>query len=178
MPKGEPPFLLGDGMDIWDLLSRGKEVRTEIIKECHSAEHLHAVHGNALTVGDWKILKFGDMHPQMEAGWVPPPGQDPSKIAYQLPCDRSLQPSTVDPFECKNSYCLFNVTADPCEYHDLASQFPGVVTRLMRRLEEYQKTAVPEVKEEDCGCEPVITKGAWRPCDSPDPDAFSHDVVV
>lgn len=177
MPKGEEPFQLGDGMDIWDFLSTGKEVRTEIIKECHPPDHLDLVHGNALIVGDWKIAKFGQIHPSMEAGWVPPPGQDAGKVSYQLPCDRSQQPSTVDTEECTKTFCLFNVTADPCEYHNRAADHPDVVARLQKRLAEYQATAVPPVSGKDCGCEPVITKGAWRPCDSPDPDGSMEDFV-
>merc|ERR1712048_1097767 len=150
-----------------DYFSTGKEVRHEIIKECHQDL---AEHGNALTVGDWKILQFGSIHPAMETGWVPPPGQTSSTIMYQLPCELSKQPKSVDHDECTKEFCLFNVTADPCEYENLAAEYPNVVASLKKRLAEYQATSVPPIKSEDCGCQPVVRKGAWRPCDSPNPD--------
>jgi hypothetical protein len=37
--------------------------------------------------------------------------------------------------------CLFNITADPCEYHNLADQFPELVQDLSSRLAEYERTA-------------------------------------
>ena len=40
----------------------------------------------------------------------------------------------------KGPGCLFNVLADPSEYHDLASQHPDIVTRLRTRIAEHQKT--------------------------------------
>merc|ERR1712039_467154 len=110
------------------------------------------VHGHSLTVGDWKIVQFGSIYPKNEAGWVPPPGQDASQVHYQLPCDLSQQPEQVDFSECMTSFCLFNVTGDPCEYHNLASKYPDIVTKLQTRLAEYQATAVEPVRTEDCGC--------------------------
>ena len=44
-----------------------------------------------------------------------PAGQDPSRVAYQLPCDLSDQPTTLDPSECTAAPCLFNIAEDPCE---------------------------------------------------------------
>ena len=45
---------------------------------------------------------------------------------------------------CTEDWCLFNVTADPCEYVDLAKQFPDVVLRLQQNLvrEAAQMTGV------------------------------------
>jgi len=166
IPDGEPPFLLGDGIDVWETISSGKDVRTELIYECHRGSE-SLLHGNALVVGDWKILQVGEKNPTMEQGWVPPPGEDPDAVAYQLPCNRTQQPGRVLTGECFKAFCLFNISADPCEYHDLAKDFPDVVARLRTRLGAYQSTAVKIVDEAECGCKPVITSGAWRPCDSP-----------
>ena len=52
----------------------------------------------------------------------------------------------------------------------------GGVARLQKRLADYQATAVPQIRGKDCGCAPVITKGAWRPCDSPNPDGSSGSI--
>ena len=86
VPAGEPRFLpdTGDGVDVWDMLSVPGEAsqRTELLHECHSqpahggAPTLKGL-GNALTVGDFKII----MHvlnlksTVVEEGWFPPPGQ-------------------------------------------------------------------------------------------------------
>lgn len=44
-------------------------------------------------------------------------GQDPSKVDYMIKCDAA----PAKPFDCSDHYCLFNVTADPCEHHDLSA---------------------------------------------------------
>eukprot|EP00439_Symbiodinium_sp_Y106_P020572 s380_g2.t1 len=171
-PRGEPGLILGDGIDVWDTFSKGLEVRKEVLLEAHPEHHWQdrgsvycMIHGNALIVGDWKIIRFGRkaFNPKVEFGWVPPPGQEAASVDYQIACKLENQPSSVDYTECEYDFCLFNVTADPCEYHNLAKQHPDIVQRLTSRLAEYQRTALPQLSEKDCGCEPVIVKGAWRP---------------
>ena len=66
--------------------------------------------------------------------------------------------------QCQEGFCLFNISADPCEQHDLASSLPAEVARLKAFLAQFQATAVPPVEDE--GCAPVIDRaGCWRPCD-------------
>lgn len=167
-PAGEPPFELGDGQDVMATLEKGEEVREELLLECHKDTDQDQVHGNALIMGDWKVVKLGSVHPSMEAGWHPPPGQDVNKMHYQLPCSIKEQPGEPPKDECVHDFCLFNVSADPCEYHNLATKHPEVAQRLTKRLTAFQATAVPPLEPE--GCTPVITQGAWRPCDSPNPN--------
>ncbi|CAE7724977.1 Arsb [Symbiodinium pilosum] len=169
-PQGEPVFELGDGMDVWDTFSKGVAVREEVLLEAHQQDETRIAHGNSLIVGDWKILKLSPSQ-QEEFGWVPPPGQNPREVEYQLPCRLADQPRSVDYTECSEEFCLFNVASDPCEYRNVAKEHPKIVARLAERLAEYQKTAVPAVNSKDCGCAPVMVKGAWRPCDLPDPGA-------
>lgn len=40
--------------------------------------------------------------------------------------------------ECMTEYCLFNVSADPCEYHNLAFEQPEVVAALKEKLAVFQ----------------------------------------
>jgi len=176
LPPGEAPFLPGDGVDVWASLSQGLEVRQELLLECHGDTD-PSIHGNALIVGDWKILRLGGMHPANEQAWHPAPGASTSDV-FQLPCQLADEPKTVDPSQCTKHFCLFNVTADPCEYHDLASSHPDVVAALTKRLATYQATAVKAVSGKDCGCQPVVRKGAWRPCDSPDPNGETFEFEV
>ncbi|CAE7939017.1 Arsb, partial [Symbiodinium sp. KB8] len=92
-PRGEPRLMLGDGIDVWDTFSKGLEVRTEVLLEAHPDHHWQA-HGNALIVGDWKILRFGAnaLNPKVEFGWVPPPGQKAASVDYQIACKLEEEP--------------------------------------------------------------------------------------
>ena len=97
-------------------------------------------------------------------------GQDPAAVTYTLKCDAAgPPPGKPDLKACSADYCLFNVATDPCEYHDVAKAHPDIVASIVARLADYQATAVGAVQPE--GCVPVITDGAWRPCDSPDPNS-------
>lgn len=59
---------------------------------------------------------------------------------------------------------LFNITADPCERHDLAEQRPDVVQRLLARLAFYNQTAVPVYfPPDDPRADPSQHGGAWVP---------------
>jgi hypothetical protein len=74
----------------------------------------------------------------------------------------------VDPTECSKAFCLFNITADPCEYTNLADQHPDVVAQVQERLAAFSATAVPPTTT--IGCNPKIVKlpngaKAWQPCD-------------
>ena len=47
-------------------------------------------------------------------------------------------------FSVELSPCsLFNVTADPCEFDNLAFKLPSVVRMLKDTLEDFRSTAVP-----------------------------------
>lgn len=62
------------------------------------------------------------------------------------------------------SVWLFNITADPCERHDLAEQRPDVVQQLLARLAHYNRTAVPVYfPPDDPRANPSQHGGAWVP---------------
>jgi len=168
LPAGEPPFVLGDGLDVWPSLSNGSSVRTEILYECQPANGTK-YHGNALRVGDWKISWLGNLNNIRQRRWPTAPGQDPSKINYSVLCNLSQQPTEDVSQQCSKQFCLFNITADPCEYNDVSSSFPDVLGVLINRLAEYQRTAVPAVNATECGCAPLTSFGALRPCNATDP---------
>jgi len=60
--------------------------------------------------------------------------------------------------------CLFNVTADPCEYENLALSQPHVVAALQKRVEFYKEHAVPPIDKpvDDAGL-PYHHHGYWVP---------------
>ena len=165
IPPGEPPYLIGDGMDVWASLSTGApSPRDWLLLEAHPVTSTGEGHGDALIVGDWKLIRWW-LSP--ENGWFPPPGQHPNATNYTIQCGPPPAPA---PNQCKNSYCLFNVTADPCEHHDVASEHPDVVAAMTAALAPYQATAVPPTQ--GSGCVPVRVAlpgggNAWQPCDAP-----------
>lgn len=108
-PHAEPPFQLGDGMDLSGYLL-GKSPtspRSEILIEAHQQGSTDG-HGNALIVGDWKLLL------RSGAGWPSPTSgrthtytgwsdgwyggvnsSDPAHDSYGLPSGSSSQPWIV-----------------------------------------------------------------------------------
>lgn len=42
----------------------------------------------------------------------------------------------------KKAACLFDIDTDPCEYNNIASQYPDIVAQLEGRLNDYRKTMV------------------------------------
>jgi len=171
-----PGWQLGDGMDLWPaLLGDYSMERNELLIETHDVTGV--LHGDGLIFGDWKILRLGETHPSVEASWHAPTGEDANSTNYVLGCDVSRQPSDANVTEqCVDAFCLFNITADPCEYDDLASKLPKVLQQLESRLEAYRATAVAAVAPS--GCDPIRVAGPggavlWRPCDQPDPGTIA-----
>lgn len=176
IPPTEPPYQLGDGMDVWSSLSTGApSPRDYILLETHPANASDGdrVHGDGLIVGQWKLLRWGPTMPQVENGWFPPPGQDPANTTYTVNCG-GPPPSKVDPNACGgSSWCLFDIDADPCEYNDVSAQHPDIVDQLKARLATFQATAVPPLVPTGCNSVPVRVYPsqalAWWPCDLPPP---------
>ena len=172
-----------DGVDQWDVLSDNTEaVRTEI---------LHNTDGNlqGLRVNEMKIIRGETENP----GWYPPENFTVNRdiYAYEAPADhfqselltvlQSLgrKPHRGNPVEiqcgpkpsnaskaCQSDKypCLFNITRDPCEYYNLAEQYPLVLQSLVDRLAFYQKSAVPpRNKPADPAGYPINNDLAWKP---------------
>ena len=87
----EPPFLPGDGMDLWPYLSGAVESssRTEILHEAHAQGSTDG-NGNALRVGDWKIvMRTGGQWNHLD-GWYGGP-ESSDKRSGACKCSRSLR---------------------------------------------------------------------------------------
>eukprot|EP00656_Telonema_subtile_P057873 TRINITY_DN9628_c0_g1_i2.p1 TRINITY_DN9628_c0_g1~~TRINITY_DN9628_c0_g1_i2.p1 ORF type:complete len:484 (-),score=81.37 TRINITY_DN9628_c0_g1_i2:172-1623(-) len=180
MSAEEAPYALGDGVDNWPMLQAGgvpgSSARDWLLYETHPQHELGREHGDAFTEGDLKIIKTGDTNPQSENGWHPPPGEDPATVQYVIGARCGKQRTgNASQTQCAKDWCLFNISADACEYEDLAAERPEDVQRLVARLQAFQATAVPPIQPE--GCKPVAVpndawqKGAvgksWQPCDGP-----------
>ena len=60
--------------------------------------------------------------------------------------------------------CLFNVTADPCEYSDLADAFPELVKVMAAKIKTYEtQAAQPRNKPKDPRGLPKYHNGVWEP---------------
>lgn len=99
-------------------------------------------------VGDMKIL----WHPagtdcgRTHAGWYPPPGLAWNYAGQRLTVQCASPPPNppIGSVCTAAAPCLFNLTADPCEYHDLApdAAYASVMADLQASVANYKKTTV------------------------------------
>lgn len=170
-----------DGFDVWKMLSeQTSPVRSEIL---HNIEP-HKKPVAALRILDMKLIT-GVGHYASWSGWYPPEGESsevaPSELFHSdlrrllhslgreaprgepvvVQCGSKPHNATCD---LTTGPCLFNITADPCEFHNLADRFPIIVRQLFWRLGEYNKTAVPirNVPNDPKGL-PCYHNGVWEP---------------
>jgi hypothetical protein len=175
------------------MISEGsKSTRDYVLLDTHPAENTDRWNGDAIIVGDWKILRATDSgFNQDQDGWYVAPGEDHITTPYSIRCndkDQSTWKSGKSlPYgDCLTDWCLFNIAKDPCEYHNVAKEHPDILNALLTRLSSYQSTAVKEISVFDC--DPVLVDAfpsssnveagvegypkflkAWRPCDMLDP---------
>ena len=189
-PAGYDPCKLPsglDGLDFWDTLSENKATspRTEMLHNIDAA----AEHNYALRKGDMKI-KFG--RDGGRDGWFPLPTQEKnisSRLQTFVAQTRNEMVSALNSIgrtakignpvvvkcgprpenyttncKAKHAPCLFNITADPCEYNNLAEAMPDVVQELVARVNTFNETAVPiRNKPLDTRGLPEYHKGVWAP---------------
>jgi arylsulfatase A-like enzyme len=178
-PRADPSFLYGDGVDLWSTLSKGEpSARDHILLETHPTAATNRTRGDALIVGDWKIVRVADtLNNQIQDGWFAAPGEDINATNYSIDCLADLKEGKSRPeAQCQEDFCLFNLREDPCEYRNVAKANPAVLQSMLKKLEEFQATAVLEEGVYDCV--PVLvnleevdgaSESVWRPCDLLDP---------
>lgn len=175
-PPGEPPYAVGDGLDVWASIASGGVAATPrdwVLLETH-ANATYLTHGDGIIVGDMKLIEIGPECPSMENGWIVPPGQDVHTTPYFVQCAGPRTGLAPNPAACVwPKACLFNISADPCEYDDLAAAHPDIVAQLRARLATFTSVR-PEVGS---GCQPNIVQvtcssgvglcPVYQPCDAP-----------
>ena len=59
--------------------------------------------------------------------------------------------------------CLFNIVKDPCERTNLAENKPEIMKKMLQRLDELTKSAVPSRRtfQSDPNCDPDFHNGTW-----------------
>jgi len=186
-PPGEPPYQEGDGVDVWDTVTGAARApqRKWVLLEVGAGFPAPALHGHGLIVGDMKLVAVTNRsNNPLSDGWFPPPGQDVNATPYTTRCGAPLRNGTAAKPCVTNraapALCLFNLTADPCEYNDVSEQFPDVLKNMSALLGSLALTATHN-NSWPSGCLPAMlpvsfpdgSKPAhwWLPCDAPAPPA-------
>ncbi|XP_046580308.1 arylsulfatase J-like [Haliotis rubra] len=103
----------------------------------------------AIRVGDWKLITGSP-------GFLPPSSGNDSWI----PPPHLSKETVVDKDDKEKNLWLF----DPNEHNDLSASQPGIVKKLLDRLEYYQKTGIPpRYPDPDPKCDPKLHGGVWGP---------------
>lgn len=168
-----------DGYDMWDVLnSRGADVRKEILHNIDPIQNF-----SSIRVGDFKLV-MGDISNGRNDGWygctppggdmppggdvIEPPAVDSNTVKFSsddIPIIVNCGPKPANlSTNCmpKKAPCLFNIPADPCEYHNIADQNPNLVQMLLQKIEDYRKTSVePRNKPADPNANPKYFGGVW-----------------
>ena len=148
----ERPFLDGDGIDNWLALSTPghQSNRDEIFiagQAKGSSLKTHALRWEKPGLEGMKVL----WNPHLlydKPGWYPPPGKAWNySRSLTVKCGEPPALSEEVINECVTDHdseniCLFNVTADPCEYNNIAEQHPEIVQQMKTRIKELTKTTV------------------------------------
>ncbi|GFN78880.1 arylsulfatase [Plakobranchus ocellatus] len=172
-----------DGVGMWSEISTGTSQswpRQEVLLNIDPVGKFGGV-----IVGDFKLVygKLGD------GGWYPPPSEvmnetssssndfHPDSLVFKpeaelseegdpiiVKCGPKPSNDTVEKCQPDEAPCLFNLRKDPCEYNNLASEFPNIVWKLQERLANYNSTMVPPGnKPEDPRGLPKNNGGVWKP---------------
>jgi hypothetical protein len=129
-------------------------------------------------------VSFEEVHPPQETRWLGDTVAAPEDMfqtelrqiltelgrtpeQHQLPVQVQCGPvpSNVTT-NCKSwiKPCLFNITADPCEYHNLSKEQPGILKQLLSLVETINATAkTPYDNSDDPKAYPGHHNGVWQP---------------
>ena len=181
-----------DGMDLWDTLSGTMDKsRTEMLHNIdkgsgvalriNDMKLVHAM-GNSVAYDGWYdpmqvLVDEVEKNQEMTEQEV----NDHKKLLFKSDLPQLLEdmgrpqregkpyvvkcgPRPTSGPKCNHSPCVFNITADPCEYNDLSSKLPEVLDKLMWWYKQYNATAVaPKNKAADPKGLPYYHNGIWTP---------------
>ncbi len=149
-----------------------------------SCRHIRIrTYASAASIGHPTNNNSSTLDPSKQRGWFAPPGSDddydnPERYLFKCVGDQPhgrLREGTAS--DSSEWWCLYNVTADPCEYYDLSAEQPDTLERLRVALLAIRQRAVAAATSDgNAGCvEGVKTtlhgfhlKG-WEPCDYEEP---------
>ncbi|KAM3671845.1 arylsulfatase J [Ammospiza maritima maritima] len=155
-----------DGYDVWETISEGR--RSPRVDILHNIDPIYTKAKNgswaagygiwntaiqsAIRVNHWKLLTGNPGY----SDWVPPQ-------AFSNAGPNRWHNERVS-WSAGKTVWLFNITADPYERVDLSARHPEVVKQLLRRLSQFNKTAVPvRYPPKDPRSNPKLNGGVWGP---------------
>ncbi|KAL6118949.1 arsj [Pungitius sinensis] len=156
-----------DGYDVWEAISEGRPSPRQDILHNIDPVYIKAKNGSwkagyglwntairaALRVGHWKLLTGVPGY----SDWVPPQTFSKQRLT-------SRWHNELVHWGCGKSIWLFNITADPYERVDLSQRYPHIVKKMLIRLAQYNKTAVPvRYPAKDLRSNPQYNGGVWGP---------------
>ena len=67
--------------------------------------------------------------------------------------------------QCVDEFCLFDMSNDAEERHDLSKQHPDILDKMLQRLSEYEATMVParNIRFKDPRASPKFHNGVFEP---------------
>ncbi|GIX76987.1 arylsulfatase I [Caerostris darwini] len=116
--------------------------------------------------------------------WI---ADNPNDVYQQLRviCERP-PPKRALACQATKKPCLFNITDDPCEYMDLADQYPDEVNSMLARVAKYEEESIePQSKPSDTSgdpmchdflCVPWLDPEHRTECDYASGSVYSDDV--
>lgn len=155
-----------DGIDLWTALTRDTDSPRTIV--LHNIDDILGVSG--ISIGDWKLVQGTTYNGQWD-GWYGPSGREwvydvggvigstsgravvsvglslSAEIVRKLRDEATVKchrrNDTLPHCKPLEAPCLFNVRWDPCEYNNLANEFPVIANSLRKELKRLNATAVP-----------------------------------
>ncbi|TSL34534.1 Arylsulfatase J [Bagarius yarrelli] len=167
-----------DGYDVWESISEGRPSPRHDILHNIDPIFTKAKNGSwkagygiwntaiqaALRVGDWKLLTGVPGY----SDWIPPQTFSKQMLNNRWHSERVR-------WDRGKTLWLFNITADPFERVDLSRHYPHIVKKMLLRLLQYNKTAVPcRYPPKDYRSNPQYNGGVWGPWFS-DADEIEND---
>nr|XP_020450509.1 arylsulfatase J [Monopterus albus] len=156
-----------DGYDVWEAISEGHPSPRQDILHNIDPIYIKAKNGSwkagyglwntaiqaAIRVGHWKLLTGVPGY----SDWVPPQTFSNQRLTNRWHNERVH-------WDRGKSVWLFNITADPYERVDLSQRYPHIVKKMLVRLVQYNKTAVPvRYPSKDLRSNPQYNGGVWGP---------------
>ena len=146
MKENEMPWKDGDGLANWNVLSsadpHAPSVRTELVIAAQAEGSDLKTH--ALRQGDFKIIWNANLM-YGNNWWYLPPGKA-WNYSDSLTIKCSEPPKDISDNICDQDFprspCLYNISADPCEHHNLASKFPKIVKAMTSRMSALKRSTV------------------------------------
>ncbi|XP_078355623.1 arylsulfatase I-like [Oculina patagonica] len=158
-----------DGMNVWDTIAQGAQSpRSEVL---HNIDPIRKF--AAIRVDQYKLVVNQDAvfrttwHPRYEVRGEPgATAQADTLPGAIVDCGLGYTYQTVD-CDTDKFPCLFDISKDPCEYQNIAHTNLPVVRKLLYRIFEYQRRALPVwYPQRDPLADPALHGGSWGPWES------------